>query len=265
MKRSIPILLLVTAAAVQAQNDALARGKRVVDEAVAAAGGQKFLSMQDRVEAGRAYSFFRDQLSGLSRAKIYTRYVAPESKDKLGVEERQVFGKDEESAVLFQRNGEAYEITFRGARPLPADRIQRYADTTMHNVFYILRTRLKEPGMIFESRGSDVIDNVPVEIVDIADSENRVTTVYFHRSTKLPVRQTFYRRDPKTRERDEEVTVFSKYRDIGDGIQWPFAIERKRNGEKIFEMYAETVTANPGVQDAMFNLPSGAKKLKPSN
>src|SRR5262249_53268835 len=55
------------------------RGKQVIDDAVAALGGAKFLAMEDRVEAGRAYSFYREQLSGLSIAKIYTRYlgVAP--------------------------------------------------------------------------------------------------------------------------------------------------------------------------------------------
>ncbi len=31
--------------------------------------------MEDRVENGRAYSFYNDRLSGLSIAKIYTRYV----------------------------------------------------------------------------------------------------------------------------------------------------------------------------------------------
>ena len=51
------------------------RGKRVIDEAVAALGGDKFLTMVDRVESGRAYSFYRDRLTGLSVAKIYTRYL----------------------------------------------------------------------------------------------------------------------------------------------------------------------------------------------
>jgi hypothetical protein len=265
MKRLIALLFVAAAALGRAQGDIAARGKRVVDEAVTALGGDKFLTMKDRTESGRAYSFFREQLSGLSRAKIYTRYFETGGDGKLSVEERDAFGKDEDSAVLFTRGGDAFEITFRGARPLPADRLDRYQDTTMHNVFYILRCRLKEPGMIFESKGSDVVDNMPVEIVDITDSENRVTTVYFHRSTKLPVRQTFYRRDPKTRYRDEELTLFSKYRDVGDGVQWPFAIERSRNGEKIFEMYAEAVTVNNSLADALFTIPTGMKKLKPAD
>ncbi len=261
MMRYFALLCCATALAAYAETDQQ-RGQRVVDEAVAALGGEKFLSMTDRVESGRAYSFYREQLSGLALAKIYTRYRdAPGAKVK--VEERQAFGKKEESIVLFMPDGEGYELTFRGARPLPQDRIARYYDTTMHNIFYILRTRLHEPGMIFESKGSDVINNVPVEIVDITDAKDQVTTVYFHRSTKLPVRQVFNRRDPTTKEKDEEVTLFSKYRDVGDGVQWPLSIQRERNGEKIFELYSDSVTVNQGLPDKMFALPSGVKKLKP--
>ncbi|HET9318308.1 MAG TPA: hypothetical protein VFO27_00990, partial [Bryobacteraceae bacterium] len=51
------------------------RGKRLIDAAVAALGGDNFLQMQDRVETGRAYSFYREKLNGLSHARIYTRYL----------------------------------------------------------------------------------------------------------------------------------------------------------------------------------------------
>ena len=58
------------------------RGKRVIDEAVAALGGDKFLTMQDRVESGRAYSFYRDRLTGLSVAKIRLTGRPPEREER---------------------------------------------------------------------------------------------------------------------------------------------------------------------------------------
>ncbi len=239
------------------------RGKRVATEALQALGGDNFMAMKDRLETGRGYSFYRDQLTGMSRAKIYTRYLPKPEGDKLGVVERQAYGLKEESSVLFQPDGSAYELTFRGARPLPDDRTARFRDSTIHNILYILRERWKEPGLVFESKGADVVDNMPVEIVEVSDSENRVTTVYFHRSTKLPIRQTYFRRDPKTRERDEELTLFSKYRDVGGGVQWPYAVQRIRNGEKVFELYSDEVKINEGLSDKLFELPEGIKKLKP--
>jgi hypothetical protein len=241
-----------------------ARGKKVIDDAIAALGGQKFLTMQDRIEKGRAYSFFHDQLSGLSVAKIYTRYITvPPDRTgiDLGIQERQAFGKNEDYFVLFRQEG-AWEVTFRGPKELEKDRDQRYHDTTLNNVLYILRQRLYEPGMIFESRGSDVIENLPVEVVDITDSQNRVVRVYFHQTTKLPVRQSWVWRDPQTKERDEEVTRFSRYRETS-GIQWPQQMLRERNREKTYEIFSEAVTVNEGLADNLFAVPDRDTKPAP--
>ena len=79
------------------------------------------------------------------------------------------------------------------------------------------------------------------------------------------MRQTFVRRDPKTKERFEEVTIFSKYRDVGGGVQWPFAIQRERDKEKIFEMYSDSVTVGQKLPDKLFELPGDVKKLKPAD
>jgi len=241
------------------------RARRVVDEAVAALGGQNFLQMQDRTETGRAYSFYREQLSGLSVAHIYVRYLTrpePPQPAFFGQRERQAFGKDQSSAVLFNEKGEGFELTFRGARPLPDATLDRYKDSLLHNILYILRMRLGEPGLMFDSQGSDVRENQPVEIVDITDADNRTLTVYFNRTTKLPVYQVFKRRNPDDKQWDIEATRFSKYRDVGGGVMWPFAVERERNGEKIFEMYADSIAINKDLKDDLFTLPANMKILK---
>src|SRR5439155_23980680 len=183
--------------------------------------------------------------------KIYTRYLTrpdPPVPAFLGIRERETFGKKEYSGVLLTET-EGYEVTFRGARPIPSEQYDRFRESTLRNILYIVRQRLGEPGLTFESRGSDVMDNQPVEIVDITDNDNRLVTVHFQISTKLPVRQITERRDPKTRERIEEVTRFTKFRDVGGGVMWPFTIQRERNGEKIFEIFSESVVINQGLTD----------------
>jgi hypothetical protein len=260
MKAAALFCLAASLAGVRAETN-LERGKRVVDEAVQALGGENFVHMQDRVESGRAYSFYREKLNGLSIAKIYTRYLIrpePPVSSFLGVRERQAFGKKEDSAIILAE-GQGYDITFRGARPLADDVIERWRESTLRNVFYILRQRLGEPGMILESRGSDVVENQPVDIVDITDFDNRTVTVYFNHLTHLPAKQVTSRRD-KTRELNEEVTRFSKYREV-NGVQWPFDIQRERNGEKIYQMYSDSVEINKGLTDNLFILPANMKIL----
>lgn len=246
------------------------KARQVIDDAIAALGGDKFLNMEDRIETGRAYSFYNETLSGLTIAKIYTRYmaVAPnQTGELLGVRERQAFGKAEDYATIFLEDA-ATDVTWRGAKAVPKDQFDRYKDSTLRGIFYILRMRLNEPGMTFESRGADVVDHLPVDVVDITDSENRVTTVYFHQSTKLPMQQKLTWRDPKTHDRTDEITRYARYRE-SNGIQWPQEVTRERNGEKIFQLFADSVVFDQGVTDDKFDTsppvsakPEGTKKKR---
>ena len=254
--------LVLAAGCAAAAETAQQRGKRVVEDALKAAGGSAYLAMQDRVETGRAYSFYREQLEGLSIAKIYTRYLTPVP-GKPSVRERQNFGKDEYAGLLFNEQG-AWELTFRGARPLEPKRVENWRDGTIRNIFYILRQRMQEPGMDFYSRGSDLYENRPVEIVDITDADGLTVTVFFSQLTKLPVRQMLKRRNTDYKDFDSEETLFAKYRDVGGGVMWPMSIRRQRNGEKLYEMYADSVQINKNLKDDLFTLPSKLPLLPPA-
>ncbi len=260
------LLLGLAASALLPAQEKQAKGKQIVGEALKALGGDKFLGMRDRTETGRVYSFYREQLSGYSRARIHTRYLTrpePPRIDFFGLRERQSFGKDkEEYATLFTEDA-SYQITYRGARPLPKDSDDRFRDSTRRNILYILRQRLGEPGMIMEHEGSGVVENQPVDFVTLTDAENYSVKVAFNSSSRLPVRQEYVRRDPKTRDRFEELTRFSKYRDV-NGIQWPYQMQRERNGEKTFEIFSDIVQINQGLTDENFTLSAKIKILPPA-
>jgi hypothetical protein len=243
------------------------KAKKVIDDALAALGGDKFLKMEDRTETGRAYSFYNDRLTGLSIARIYTRYITvPEGRSgkDLGIRERQSFGKAEDTAVVF-RETEGANVNWRGAQQMPPENFDRYRESTLRNIFYLLRQRLDEPGLVFESRGAAVVDYAPVDGVDIIDSENRRVTVYFHQQTHLPVKQEYSWLDPKSKERNDEVTRYTRYRET-NGVQWPQQITRERNGEKIYQMFSEAVTFNQDLTDNLFETtplnPKGNSKKK---
>jgi len=249
------VLLLTVGAEAQQAN----RGRAILEQSLAALGGPKFLAMENRVEQGRLYSFYREQLNGLATARVYTKYEQPTG--SIATRERQSFGKKEEDYAYLFTDKEGVQVTFRGVRPLPAGQYEKYLDTTQRNIFYILRYRMDELGMVFEYKETAVFDNNPVEVVDITDAENRTVKVFFHRTTHLPVRQVFVRRDPEMKQRIEEMTVYNKFRDV-NGVMWPWSIVRFRNGSKIFEMYSESVSINTTLDAGLFAAPAGAKRLK---
>lgn len=255
------VIAALPAGVLRAQSRA-ERGERVVRDAIAALGGPKFLAMKDRSEFGRAYSFHRERLSGLARTKVFTRYLTrpePPTPGFIGVRFRQVLGKNDDTAAVFLEDGNGWDINYRGAKPIPTPDVQRFHENQLRNILYMLRMRVGEKGLIFESQGSAVVDNQPVEMVDITDSENRIVSVAFSQSTKLPVRQSTKRRNAGFF--DEDVTVFNKYRDV-DGVQWPFTIHRERNQEKVFEMFSDTVEINTGLDDSLFTVSADTKILK---
>jgi len=237
------------------------KGRRLAEKVIGGLGGDGFRNMHTRTEIGRAYSFYREQLTGLSIARIYTRYEDSVEGGGLREVQRQVFGKKQEDAVIFTAS-EAFDVTYRGAKPLTDERVKQFRETTLHDIFYILRERFTEPGVEFEDAGADIVENQAVQTLDVFDAENRQLRVWVNAISFLPVKQRFRRWDPIINDWREEVTRYTKYRDVGHGVMWPYATERERDTEKIYEMYAEHVTIDDALAESMFELPNGIRILK---
>jgi len=250
-------LLLAPAMRAQTSSD---KAKQIIDQAIAALGGDKFLHMQSRLAKGRIYSFFRDQLSGYDLATIWVEYPAQKPAQGLAVRERELLGKKQDYSYLFLED-QGWDLTFRGARPVSDETWDRYSRSTQNDILYILKERRNEPGMTFDYIGSDVYVSTHVEIVEITDAHDQTVRVYFDHNTMLPLRQTFSWLDPQTKEHNDEVTDYDKWRDAG-GVMWPFTIERQRNGYKVYQMFASSVAVDQPVPPKMFELPPGVKVLK---
>ena len=236
------------------------KGKEIIDRAIAALGGDRFVQMQNRVASGRIYSFFHDELKGLDVAKIYTEYLPERPAKGLAIRERELLGKKQDYSYLFLED-QAWDITYRGARPVDDETWEGYVRSTENDVLYILKVRRNEPGMMFDYIGTDVYLSTHVEIVEITDAQDRTVRVYFDHNTMLPVHETYSWLDPQTRERNDAEMMFDKYRDAG-GVMWPYSIERSRNGYKTYQMFASSVQVNQPVPPKTFELPPGAKVLK---
>jgi hypothetical protein len=267
LRKSVKSILLALLAVTALESQKAAppnKAKDVVDQAVKALGGERFLNMHTRHEAGRIYAFFHDQMSGFDVANIYTQYLDDKDIKGVQVRERQVLGKKQDYSYLYLAD-QAFDITFRGARPIEDERWQRYARSTTNDILYWLRYRYDEPGMQYDYIGNQVLITNHVDVVDITDANDKTIRVYFDYNTKLPVRESFTWLDTETRERNDEVTDYDKWRDAGDGIMWPFTIERARNGYKFYQIFANKVEINAELPDGIFDLPKGAQILKKVN
>jgi hypothetical protein len=214
--------------------------------------------MPGRLETGRAYHFYNDQINGLSPANIYTKYL--DAGAPFREVQRQVLGKkDDENVILTAKEG--WDITYRGAEPIDQSTLDEWHERLLTDIFYILRCRLDEPNTTFFSRGKDVVENQPTEVIDYYDADNRNVTFWINSVTWLPTRQLVKRWNPIYKERRDEMTRFNTYQDAGNGVMWPHAIQRTRDEEKISQLISDSVKIG-NYPDSMFQLPPNVKILK---
>jgi len=215
--------------------ESAAKAKKLFDRAVEALGGDAFRKVQTAQFEGRVYGFRRGDLSGLAQAVQYVHY--PDRS-------REEYGEKKEEIEI--TNGDkAWSIDINGVHPVPEDEMRSRLESRSMRAFYVLRYRLGEEGSIVEYVDRDIWENREVEIVRFVDKENNVLQFSLDSLNGLPVRTTWVHRDPKTRERIEEVETFGNYFARG-GIQTPRRTRRLRNGTRVFEVV---------IRDAHFNIP----------
>lgn len=261
--RWIAVCTFLLPQALNAQGVSNPRAEAILAETLAALGGEKFQNVRTMEEAGRAYSFRRGRLSGLAVIRQVTRYpeatAAPTGAP--AILERQYLGKKEElsSLILYDRG---FEITYRGFTPMDEETTQRIRESRLHNFLYIARQRLPHEKYVVEYIGSRLLRNQQLVGIRLVDPDYRVTELWVHQTSKLPVRQEFVRRDPKSNLPIEEVTEWDKFRDAGGGVLWPQYVLRESRGQKVFEMFTDSVTLNPDLPEAVFQLPQPAPSAR---
>ena len=122
--------------------------------------------------------------------------------------------------------------------------------------FYVLRYRLGEGGSLVEYVGRELWENREAEVVRFVDGENRVLTFWLDSLSKVPVRTVWVHRDPKTRERIEEIETFGNYF-ARNGITMPRRIVRLQNGTRVFEAVIREAYYNLPHPDSLFLPPPG--------
>ncbi len=263
-RRELSIGLLGAPAALLGQSRQ-EEGARLVREAFDSVGGERFLAIQTQVRSGRAYSFYNRQVRGTARITIYDRFDAMREDAKpewLPLKRREVYTEKGDYYALFL-NGTGYEVTYRGVVPEPDDFMERYRQESRRDMFYFFRYRRDEAGLYYYHQGTEIIDNVPCDAVDIVDAAGDAITLYLRKSDGLPVQQQYLRRDRKTRIPYEEKSVFGRYKPVGDCLL-PWVIRRERDGEKVFELYSDSYEVNRPLSGSVFSLPNDLPMLPPA-
>jgi hypothetical protein len=229
------------------------KAKATIEQAIQALGGQTYLTLRDREQQGRGYSFHHGRPNG--SGGVFWSFT--EFPDK----ERVELTKERDIAELYVGN-KAWEITFKGPHPIEQKDLDDYLRRRRFSLDTVLRTWVNDPSVVLLFEGFAIAAQHPATQITLINSQNESVTLYFDSDTHLPVKKSFSWRDPTDRQKNVEEEVYENYRQVS-GVMAPYNLTRYFNGDMTSQRFLNSVTINQGLDEAMFDPRSGYNPNKP--
>jgi hypothetical protein len=229
------------------------KAKAAIEQAIQALGGQTYLTLRDREQQGRGYSFHHGRPNG--SGGVFWSFT--EFPDK----ERVELTKERDIAELYVGN-KAWEITYKGPHPIEQKDLDDYLRRRRFSLDTVLRTWVNDPGVVLLFEGFAIAAQHPATQITLINSQNESVTLYFDSDTHLPVKKSFSWRDPTDRQKNVEEEVYENYRQVS-GVMAPYNLTRYFNGDMTNQRFLNSVTINQGLDEAMFDPRSGYNPNKP--
>ena len=232
------------------------RGRILLDQMVAALGGDAWLNRRTATFHGNTAAFFRGEPNLGSPPfwdfKQFADATHPEA-------DRIEYTKKRDIVQIYTA-GNGYEITYKGNKPLPAEQVKDYFLRQRHSLESIIHVWLKQPGIVVLYEGASQVERRQAEKVTLLGADNDAVTVELDATSHLPLRRTFETRNLQFKDHDEDVEQYDDYHLI-QGIMTPLTISRYRNGDLANQRFYLDVKYNEAIEPSMFNtdLPLKAK------
>lgn len=237
-----------------------AKARELLAQMIQALGGDAYLGVKEVYRHGRiAYFDSNGVLGGYSE---FWRYNKLPDKARAEYSALDTNNPNSPISIPYYRMGkrnimdvfngsEGWSLDRAGVNPKPPDLIQAFQAGLKKDLNLLLRTRMNEPGLRIRYAGVEIIDLQRMELVEITDSERRITRIAILPSTHLPMRVQYITRSRETQERTEDTEFLANYQ-VFQGVQTPTQTRRFLNGRPQFQMFLREVQYNSGISDALF-------------
>ena len=226
------------------------KARTLIDQMIQALGGQAYLNAQDYYAEGRLGNFHNETLVAWG---LYYRFWKWPDKDRIELT------KQRDIVQLFVGD-QVYEITYKGIHPIDLQKEEKLRQGVVRRYYSlenVLREWFKEPNILLLDEGPSISEGHLGEKVTIINAKNESVTLIVDTTTHLPLEKRFSTRDPRYRDRDEEVTIYGDWKEI-QGINTPRMTVTKRNGETISQQIILNISYNTHPPESLFD-PAVAK------
>lgn len=252
---------------VQAQNpdnmmpeDSEALARKILGQTVTTLGGPAYLQARGLQCTGRLAQF--EHSGNLAGYTIFRNYWSFPDKNraeyetkssKLGMLSVLVGSIPVKGGTMVQvySGDQGWSLDRGGVSPLTPDMIEQFQESLKRSVDQLLRYRMTNEDLTIRYGGLDLIDMLPVDLVDITDSQERKFRLAIRRSDHVLIRSVVKTPDQVRGDIIEDVTVFANYHTIG-GVLVPLQITRVRDGRRIFQVFYDACAVNPALAADFF-------------
>jgi hypothetical protein len=225
------------------QDENARKAKALIDQMIAALGGQAYLSAQDRREQGRTYGFHSGRPTGAGA--LYWRYWKWPDKERVELTKQRDW-------IIIHNGDQGNEVTFRGVSPEEPEAHADYMRRLSYSLEWVLRKWLNEPGVALFYNGPSVAAQKQAQQVSILNARDQAVTIDIDYDTHLPIRKTFTWRDPADRQKNEEGEIYDNYK-VVQGIATPLSVTRTHNGDMSNQRFLTAVEYNQGLPESLFD------------
>ena len=180
------------------------KAKGLIDQAIQALGGQTYLTIRDREQQGRGYSFHHGQSNGGTVFWSFTEFP-----DK----ERVEITKERDIAEFYVGN-KGWEITYKGPHPIEQKDLDDYQRRRRFSLDTVLRTWVNDPSVALLYDGNAIAAQHPALQVTLINSKDESVILYFDIDTHFPVKKSFNWRDPVDSQLNLEEEIYENYRQV---------------------------------------------------
>jgi hypothetical protein len=230
------------------------KARALLDQAIQALGGQAYLTIRDKQEEGRTYSFYHGNPT--SNGVLFWRFTQFPDRERIELT------KERDVAYLYVGD-KGYELTYKGPRAVEKKDLDDYIRRRRLSLETVLRVWANDPSVAFFYDGTALAGNLPAQQITLINSKDEAIDLFFDPDTHLPIKKTYKWRDPVDKERNVEEEIFDNYR-LVQGVMTPWGFTRYFNGDMQTQRFINGVHYNQGLDQSMFNPDSGYNPTKPA-
>jgi hypothetical protein len=238
------------------------KARELLDQTIAALGGQAYLTYTSRSESGRYYPLHHGTTE--STGIPYNYYVEYPDKDRFevvalkdihvipgtidigGVKSGHKF-----DLVLIHNGNQGFEISYKGTAAQDKIELEKYLRRRQHSLEWVFRKWMNDPTVALFYNGLEIVDSKPTEGITLLNNRDDSVVIWLDQTTHYPIKISYSWRDPKDKQKNVEEEVYDHYKPE-QGIMTPHSITRYFNGETSQQRFIFSAKYNLSLPDTLF-------------